>query len=901
MEEIVGRDAELEAIEHWLENPQPPTLLIEGEPGIGKTTLWRSTVARAKELRMQILVSTPTEAEARLPYSALADVVHPIMAEVVEQLALPQRRALETALLLREPGERSPDEGAVAVATLNALRRVGHSTLVAVDDAQWVDRSSSTALASASRRIGDTDDVHMVLSRRRGSSSGLDPSTDAERLRVGPLSLGAIHHIVSGELGSSLTRPALMRVHKAAAGNPLYAVELARAELAADPVLTRDQAPTLTELVRRRLSAMPEPTRDVLLLVAAASDPTPAMLSEAVGADALEMLDPAFGVGLVEQRGNFIRFAHPVLASAIYADVPEHVRREAHRRLANATTSVEERGHHLAYAATEPDPDIAAAIERAGESVRGRGARADATDLLERAAELTPTDEPESRARRLVIAADCSFESGAAQRARALLEQAAELGGSSRPEALWRLGRILDETEGFDRTRPEWQEALRAGDLALVVNVRRSMALAGLFVDGETALRDAVAGVEIAERLGETRPLELALAMEAYVRGVLGDPTYREPLDRALALEDEVEVDELYSPSAVLADLGRLSLDLEAGRRGYEAVLRRAEDVGDARTETWCAYGLGMVETLSGNLPRASELAQRAHDLSEQVTLLGLPAVRLCALVAACQGDVERCRELLEACDVTARKMGDKVNLLGTLAIDGFLELSLGRQGAAVEPLDEAWTIQAELGIREPGVTRFLVDFVEALAATGRLDDAERAAAVFLDQVDQLRREWARPLVGRAAGLILVACDDTTAALAKLDEAVNGEDLLPMPLERGRTLLVLGALRRRARQRRAAREALQQALAIFENLGAPLWADQARAELSRLGGRAPTGDELTPGERRIAELVAEGMTNKEVAAALVVTNRTVESALTQIYRKLDVRSRTQLARKLTSA
>jgi DNA-binding CsgD family transcriptional regulator len=307
-----------------------------------------------------------------------------------------------------------------------------------------------------------------------------------------------------------------------------------------------------------------------------------------------------------------------------------------------------------------------------------------------------------------------------------------------------------------------------------------------------------------------------------------------------------------------------------------------------------------MVEALAGNLPRASELAERAHDLSEQVTLLGLPAVRLCALVAACQGEVDQCREFLDACYTVARRMGDRVNLLGTLAIDGFLELSLDRPLEAVEPLDEAWTIQTELGFHEPGVTRFLVDLVEALAATGSAAEAERACAVFEEQVVQLRRDWARPLIARGKGLVLAARGDVDGALAQLEEAVAEEEALPMPLERGRTLLALGSLQRRANARRLARESLQRATAVFDELGTPLWAARARSESHRIGGRAPAGEELTPSERRIAELVAEGKTNKEVAAALVVTDRTVESALTQIYRKLDVRSRTELARKLTS-
>lgn len=899
--EVVGRDLELEQIERWLREPDTPVLLMEGEAGIGKTTLWRATVERAGEQGMRVVAIVASEAESRLSYSGLGDVVGPIAEDVLEDIPPPQRRALGAALLLQEPDDRPPDEGAVAVATLAALRATRTPTLFAIDDAQWLDRSSSGALAYALRRLGAADVVRVLVARRSGVSGGLDPGADAQRLWIGPLSIGAVHRIVSQQLGSSLPRPSLTRVHGASGGNPLYALELARVELSRDDTLTRDQTPTLIELAQQRLQAMPEATRDALLLVASAPDPRPAVLSAALGADAVGVLVPALDarvVGLDRQR---VRFAHPVLASAITADAPEHARREAHARLARAATSVEERGHHLALATIEPDAEVAESVERAADLAHRRGARADAAELYERAAELTPEGDGADRGRRLVVAADRYFESGDAQRARTLLEQAVTLDGASRAEASWRLGRMLDETQGFDHSRPQWEEALGTDDLALVVNVRRSMALAALFVDGETAVSDTVAGVEAAERLGDPRVLALALSMEAYVRGVLGDPTFREPLDRALALEDDATLDELHSPSAVLADLGRLSLDLDSARRGYEAVLRRAEEVGDARSETWCAYGLGMVEALAGNWARASELADRATELSEQVTLLGLPAVRLTALVAACRGDVERCRELLQACDAAAREMGDNVNLLGTLAIDGFLELSLGNAAAAIGPLSEAWTVQTELGLEEPGVTRFLVDLAGALAAEGRTEEAERAAAAFARQAEALERGWARPLTARAEGQSLLARGDVDDGLARLEAAVDDEASLPMPLERARTLLALGSAQRRARRRRDARETLGRALAVFEELGAVLWASQVRGELTRIGGRSASSGELTATEARVAVLVSEGLSNKEVAATLVVTVSTVESALTSIYRKLGVRSRTEMANKLAVA
>src|SRR5262245_23428823 len=236
MEEIVGRDAELASLENWLKSSVEHTLLIEGDPGIGKTTLWRQTVATADELGIRVLASVPTEPEARLPYSGLTDVLGPVAEDVAEKLPPPQRRAFEVALLLRDPDDRPPDERAVAVATLAALRETATSVLVAVDDAQWLDRSSAAAFGYAMRRIEPADGIHVLLARRAGHEGGLIGDGHAPRIRIGPLSVGAIHRILTTQLGASLTRPSLLRVHAASGGNPLYALELARSELAADEI-----------------------------------------------------------------------------------------------------------------------------------------------------------------------------------------------------------------------------------------------------------------------------------------------------------------------------------------------------------------------------------------------------------------------------------------------------------------------------------------------------------------------------------------------------------------------------------------------------------------------------------------------------------------------------------------
>ncbi len=236
--------------------------------------------------------------------------------------------------------------------------------------------------------------------------------------------------------------------------------------------------------------------------------------------------------------------------------------------------------------------------------------------------------------------------------------------------------------------------------------------------------------------------------------------------------------------------------------------------------------------------------------------------------------------------------------IVRSLSVLGFLELSRGNADAAHDALLRATEAAAELGIGEPGMLRCVPDCVETLAARGELERAEELTEHFDALAARFARGWAQATADRCRGQILVARGDPTAAVAVLERACAGHRAQPMPFELGRTLLALGSAQRRARQRRAARAALAEAQSIFDRLGAPLWAEKARTELARIGGRTPIGQTLTPAEQRIADLVATGLTNREVAAELVVAVHTVEAALTRIYSKLGVRSRTELTRQL---
>jgi DNA-binding CsgD family transcriptional regulator len=264
-------------------------------------------------------------------------------------------------------------------------------------------------------------------------------------------------------------------------------------------------------------------------------------------------------------------------------------------------------------------------------------------------------------------------------------------------------------------------------------------------------------------------------------------------------------------------------------------------------------------------------------------------------------GNVERVRSTVEQTLGTAERFDEPGGMIRSLATIGFLELSLDRPTEAHRHLERAGSIAASTGVREPWFQRFLVDDAEALAALGEPGEAERALQRFEAAAEGLDREWPRAVADRARGMILVSAGTPAEGIADLDRSREALEAAGLPFELGRTLLCLGVAQRRAKRRGGARASLERATATFDRLGARLWAERARAELARVGGRAPSRHDLTPTERRVAELVAKGRTNKEIAAGLFLSVKTVEASLTRTYAKLGVRSRTELARRILDA
>jgi hypothetical protein len=377
---VVGRDEELARIDAFLERrSDASTLLVEGDPGIGKSTLWARAVEHARERGYEVRAARPSEAERHLTYAAVGDLVANASDEL-DSLPQPQRRALAAALLLEEASDGPVDARAVSLAVLGLLREWGRDRrfLLAVDDAQWLDPASASALSFAVRRSA-TAGVLSVFAQRRGEHH-LD-LREVERLDVPGLSFGALQHVLRDSLSIRLSRSTQRRIHERSGGNPFFALELARLldarghDLAAGEELLLSTR--LEELLGTRISALPPEAVHAVARVAALGEPPLAQVS---GDEALE---PAFAAGVVALAEGRVRFTHPLLGTAAYAALTPPQRQQLHRELAAVASDAEQRAHHLARGSTPPDEDVAAELDRAAAAAQMRGAAAAAADLAE--------------------------------------------------------------------------------------------------------------------------------------------------------------------------------------------------------------------------------------------------------------------------------------------------------------------------------------------------------------------------------------------------------------------------------------------------------------------------------------------------------------------------------------
>ncbi len=906
--QLVGRSEELGEIAGLLSTQAPVTVVLAGEAGIGKTSLWSAGVAAVASDGRRVLSSRPSEADAAFAFAAVSDLLAGAEG-VLDSLPPVQRRALDAALLLGDAGG-PVDERTVAASFLGAVRTIAHEgpVCLAVDDLQWVDPASLSCLRFALARLGDVP-VVSFLAVRGEPPAWLIRAVPEERLAVvvvGGLSVGAIQEIARRRLGVTFPRPTLVRLWETSGGNPLFALELAtalhRRGGALAPGETLPVSADLETLLSDRLDGLSPGARDVARVAAALAQPTESLVGTALDRPIDDDLAEAVTAQILELRGDEIRFVHPLLRSAVARWGPSSRRAAVHARLAEVVPTLEERAHHLALAATEPSGETAAVLESAVVSAGARGAPATAAELADHACRLTPPGDGEGLRRRLVIAATWHDVAGDVGRAIGLLQRARDLapGGAERARVLTRLADVQDDPRA---TLPLYEEALAEarGHDGLVAGIHIRLASAVAWGEGvDVGLAHAEEAVRAAFRTDDVELRCSALAAQGDSLFRAGQGIQHEQMGEAVSLERALPGWPLdRGPTDLLVRQLVWSLDLEPARRLLSEMLdvhRHRDDPDGEATVTWY---LALLEWRAGNWPAARRFADHTYQLR---TLLGqvMPTDHFAgALVAAHQGRVDEARAIAQQERAAAETMGIQISVSGSSWVLGFLELSLGDPAAALPHLRRSYEVRNAF-MREPGQRIELGDLIEALVATGELDEAQEIVELWQPRAESLDRAWALAILARCRGLVRAAEGDLEGALNDLDRALGEHERDVDPFHRARTLLVRGRVERRAKKRAAARRTLEDARARFERLGAPLWAAQASAEIARIGGRVAGGDELTEAERRIAELVGEGRTNRDVAAALFLTEHSVETALTRIYRKLGVRSRSELTRHLSA-
>jgi DNA-binding CsgD family transcriptional regulator len=888
---LLGRGRELERIATLLDGARSGTsgvLAVVGEAGIGKSSLLQWAAEQAEG--MQVLRARGVQSEAHIPFGGLFELLRPAL-DVLGQLPEPQAEALESALALR-PG-RAHDRFAVGAATLGLLAAHAESApvLVLVDDAQWLDGSSADAMRFAARRLV-ADPIAVLLGVRDGEPSLLD-AADLETLRVEGLDLDA----TAALLPPGLSGESVARLHRNTGGNPLALLELAERE----PTHAALAVPLrVAEAYLDRMQGLPPRTRAALVVAAASDAGDAGVVSRAAARLQLELADlaPAEELGLVELRGGAIEFRHPLTRSAIYGAATPEDRRAAHRALADSLPDREadRRAWHLALAAVGVDETASSALEQAGRRARERSAYDVSSHAFERAAALA--DHGPRRAFLLFNAAEGAWLAGLADRATVLLREAGERAGD---------GALLNE---IDHLRG--QIALRRGPVGEAREILRAAA----------------------ER--SHSPVLFAEAAEAaFFAGDAED--MRRCGERAAALAQTVGGDRNEFFGRMSAGMGRVLAGEEAGAeliRGAVAVLERSDELeSDPRLLGWAAMGplwlreagvgdavveralsAARAHSAAGVLPHllwhvaigeaAADNFVAAHATFDETIRLAREtgqSVMLCAalarlsLIDARCGREELARARSEEALALARELGAHLFEIWALGSLGELELVRGDAGAAAGRYEALQCVLEEHGISDADLSP-APERVELFLRSGRVDEAPAVAAAFCAVAEAKGQPWALARAARA--LALVAPED--AFVGEFERALVLHARTPDGFETARTQLAFGARLRRAGQRVRAREHLRAAHDTFEQLGAVPWVELARTELAATGETArrrepATLGELTPQELKIALLLAEGKTTREAAAALFLSPKTIEYHLRNAYRKLNVRSREELA------
>ncbi|AZQ38432.1 LuxR family transcriptional regulator [Streptomyces cyaneochromogenes] len=916
-DQVIGREEPFSAAREQL--GRGGSVLLHGPAGIGKSTVLRALAADYGAAARTVLRCSPTESESHLPFLALADLLGLVLDEVSDRLPTAQLTALESALTGRGESTLQRDGLALRLAVLSALRALADTgpVLVVADDLQWLDPASAELLGFAARRLGDTP-VRMLCAVRTDGQEydrhlrACPPDTLA--VRLGPLSRAQMSVLLDHRGFTGLPRSTVRDIHRTSGGNALFALELGRA-LAENPTPPRPGEPlpvptSLRALVLNRLEMLSEEARRTLLVASAGARPTLALLHAAGRDNAEAETAQAAGLGLLatEPEGPAVRFAHPMISAALYAEAPAQERRAAHAALSTAASDPIERARHLALATTGTDPEVAARLAEAATQARDRGAPSVSAQLCLLAARHTPADgDPSPEALRLQAVED-AITAGELDLARDIAREV--LARTTVPAERVRAWIAVIDTAGHAMNEVDaiFPQALAdAGDdPQLLALVHYQLTWRALLVKGDfdEAREEAAYSAELAARAGDRYTELMALAFRAQIETLMGHPDAPATIRRALQEPQDPRVACHHNGAGYSRFRWLVMSDqLPEARAAVTALLREVRRHGWVESEVHFLRGIAETELHSGHCGRALDLARESLRLARDTGIGEVASAVLTSFAEAAGGEVDRALALAREAVEHAEEDGDQMYVSRALTALGHAQLVAGDTPAAVRSLRRVREVEQGLGITDPARGRWHGDLAEALVRSGEFAEAQDVIDVTREQALRLDRGSVLAVLDRAEALIRAARGEQDAAMAQLTSAQDRLGKLGYGLEEARAAFALAQLRPGA----PGPTSYDEAARLFRRCRALPWLRQVEAaaetrpaEVAPTPAAAPDGldglDGLASMERQVAALVMEGATNREIAARLFISVKTVEATLTRVYRKLGIRSRVDIVR-----
>ncbi|MCA2213172.1 ATP-binding protein [Jidongwangia harbinensis] len=893
---LIGREPERAVLAGLLDrvHDRGGALVVRGEPGIGKSALLAELAHRAAGSGLRVLTALGAESEEHLPYAGLHQLVHPIRAGL-DALPAGQRDALGAAIGLTDT--TVPDRHLVGLAVLNLLAEsaADRPVLLVAEDAQWLDRPSTDALAFLARRL-ESEPIVLVAAVRDGSRYPLEDA-GLPGLTVGHLSEEEAATLLD-EVAPGLEPAVRAQVLREAAGNPLALTELPRTAAAAD---TLSPLPLTTRLERAfsgRVGDLPAGTRTALLIAAlndsSSADEALAATAVRTGAAAgMAVLEPAVDLRLIDVRDGRVTFRHPLIRSAITQAARAGDRLAAHTALADVLTDrPDRRTWHRAHAVAGVDENVATELEHAAHRAQRRGGAAAAVLAWERAARLSATDA--GRAERLLRGAELAGDAGRRDVVRRLLDEADTLVLTPLQRA-----RVIWTRAGFDEgmrddpveaaTLVQLAEALAVGgDTELARRVLWSAAMRCFWTEPGPEARDRI--LQVAQSLLDAGDARL-LAVTAYtVPLAQGDAIVGELRRRAADPGSDPE-DGRYLSSAAL-QVGAFDVAARLVTAPLAALRAQGRLGLVARGLTVQALSTVRLGDLDTAMAAADEAVRLTRE-TEQPSMYGL--------ARACQAEIAALRGLTDLAEMLAADAERESMAAGVRAVLAVVQRARGIAALAGQRPADAYAHLRRLHdpadpACHPALRWYAIpDLVEAAVRSGRAGDLTGIVA----ELEEVARRTSSPAVHAGLRYARAVLEPEDRAESRYREALHA-DLVGWPLERARVELAYGEWLRRRRRIAESRAHLRTAREMFGALGAVPWSERARQELRATGESSPRRDPdardlLTPHELNIARLAADGLTNREIGQRLYLSHRTVSTHLHRIFPKLGVTSRAELA------